>query len=69
MIAVPFIYFTLLAIYLIRKNGGIDLSAFIVMVYAFSAGCSILLDLFGVYDMNGVCEKFPISPLATFTVP
>ena len=66
MIAVPFIYFTLLAIYLIRKNKGIDISAFLVMVYAFSALMSILLDLFGVYGINGVYEKIPISPAATF---
>ena len=65
MIAVPFIYFTLLSIYLIRKNGGIDLSAFIIMVYAFSAGCSILLDAFNVYEIDGVFEKIPISPIAT----
>ena len=65
MIAVPFIYFTLLTIYLIRKHRGIDISAFIIMVYAFSALCSILLDVFWIYDINGVCEKMPISPLAT----
>ena len=47
MIAVPFIYFMILAIYLIRKNKGIDISAFIVMIYAFSAFMSILLDSFG----------------------
>ena len=67
MIAVPFIYFTFLATYMIRKNGGVDLSAFIVMVYAFSAGCSIFVDMFNVYDINGVYEKTEISPLATFT--
>lgn len=67
MIAVPFIYFTLLAIYLIRKNKGIDLSAFIVLVYAFSAACSILLDVFDVYNTNGVYEKISISPIATLT--
>lgn len=66
MIAVPFIYFTILAIYLIRKNKGIDISAFLVMVYAFSALMSILLDLFGIYGINGVYEKIPISPAATF---
>lgn len=65
MIAVPFIYFTLLAIYFIRKNGGVDLSAFIVLIYAFSAGCSILVDVFNMYDINGVYEKYPISPIAT----
>lgn len=65
MIAVPFIYFTLLTIYLVRKHGGIDISAFMIMIYAFSAFCSILLDVFGIYGMNGVCEKIPISPLAT----
>ena len=67
MIAVPFIYFTLLAVYLIRRNKGIDISAFLVMVYAFSAFMSILLDIFGVYDINGVYEKIPVSPVATIT--
>ncbi|MBR3408795.1 MAG: oligosaccharide repeat unit polymerase [Paludibacteraceae bacterium] len=66
MIAVPFIYFTLLAIYLIRKSGGIDISVFLVMIYAFSALMSILLDICGVYGINGVYEKIAISPLATF---
>ena len=67
MIAVPFIYFTLLSIYLIRRHNGIDISAFIAMIYAFSGACSILVDAFGVYDVNGVCEKMDISPLATIS--
>ena len=67
MIAVPFIYFTLLAIYLVRKNGGVDISAFLVMIYAFSALMSILLDVYNVYEINGVYEKIAISPVATFT--
>ena len=65
MIAVPFIYFMILAIYLIRKNKGIDICAFIVMIYAFSALMAILLDIFDVYAINGVYEKIPISPVAT----
>ncbi len=67
MIAVPFIYFTLLAIYLVRKNGGVDISAFLVMIYAFSALMSILLDAYNIYEINGVYEKISISPLATLT--
>lgn len=65
MIAVPFIYFILLAIYLIRRNRGLDISSFIVLVYAFSAFCSIILDIFNLYDVYGVYEKTEISPLAT----
>lgn len=65
MIAIPFIYFTFLAIYLMRRNGGIDISSFIVLIYAFSAFCSILLDIFDLYGMYGVYEKTAISPLAT----
>lgn len=65
MIAVPFIYFTLLAIYLIRKNGGVDIAAFVLMIYAFSGLCSIFVDIFDVYDIYGVYEKIAISPLAT----
>ena len=65
MIAVPFIYFMILAVYLIRKNKGIDICAFIIMIYAFSALMSILLDIFGVYEIDGVYEKIPISPIAT----
>ena len=67
MIAVPFLYFMILAIYLIRKNKGIDICAFIIMIYAFSALMSILLDIFDVYAINGVYEKIPISPVATVT--
>jgi len=67
MIAIPFIYFTLLSIYLIRKHNGIDISAFLAMLYAFSGACSILLDANNIYDVNGVCEQMPISPWATFT--
>lgn len=66
MIAVPFIYFTLLAIYLIRKHGGVDISAFIVIIYALSAACSILIDISDIYESHGICEKQMISPLATF---
>lgn len=67
MIAVPFIYFTLLAIYLVRRNGGVDVSAFLVMIYAFSALMSIILDVRNIYEVNGVYEKIAISPIATFT--
>ena len=67
MIAVPFIYFTILAIYLVRRNGGVDISAFLGMIYAFSALMSIILDVRNIYEVNGVYEKIAISPIATFT--
>lgn len=67
MITIPFIYFTLLSIWLIRKHHGIDLSAFLAIVYAFSGACTIIMDANDVYGFNGVCEKMAISPWATFT--
>jgi len=67
MIAIPFIYFTLLALYLMRKNGGVDISVFLLLVYAFSAGCSILLDAMNLYDDNGVYERIPLSIEATIS--
>jgi len=57
----------MLSIYLIRKQGGVDVSAFLAMLYAFSGLCSILIDVYGVYDIDGVCAQQPISPMATLT--
>lgn len=67
MIAIPFIYFSFLAWFLIRKHEGVDISAFVVLVYAFSAFCSILLDILNIYNINGVFDKIPISPVATIS--
>lgn len=66
MIAVPFIYFTILAMWLMIRYGGINISAFLALIYAFSAFNSILVDIFNVYNIHGVCAKQSIDIMAIF---
>ncbi len=66
MITIPFIYFLILTIYLIKKNRGVDISAFVTMIYALSALCSIIAHIKGLYGEGGICEEMEISPFATF---
>ena len=67
MIAIPFIYFIILFIYLKIKNKGTDVSAYLALLYAFISFFAIIVDVCGIYDTNGVCAKMPISIGATFS--
>ena len=67
MILIPFIYFTALFIYLRKKHDGIDVSAFLSLLYAFMSFFAIIIEIRGIYDINGVCERTPITFGATFS--
>ena len=67
MILIPFIYFTALFIYLRKKHDGIDVSAFLSLLYAFMSFFAIIIEIRGVYDINGVCERTPITFGATIS--
>ena len=64
---IPFIYFTALFIYLRKKHDGIDVSAFLSLLYAFMSFFAIIIEARGIYDINGVCERTPITFSATFS--
>lgn len=65
MITVPFIYFSLLLIYQLRKsNWRIDIASFILAIYAFSAFFSILIDVFDLRSID--TANYKISATATF---
>ena len=66
MIGVPFIYFTLLTLYLLRKRKGkIDLAIVITAMYAISGLFSILVDFFNLRYPDAV--GYQITPLASFS--
>lgn len=66
MIGVPFIYFTLLTLYLLRKRKGkIDLAILITTIYAVSGLFSILIDVFDLRFPDAV--GYNISPMASFS--
>ncbi len=67
MIAVPFIYFSLLTILLVWKDKALSMSSYILLIYAFSSLCAILVDAWGIYNALGVRDKIEISPEATMT--
>lgn len=67
MILIPFIYFTALFIYLRKKHDGIDVSAFLSLLYAFMSFFAIIIEIRGIYDINGVCERTPITFGAVFS--
>lgn len=56
-----------LFIYLRQKHGGIDVSAFLTLLYAFMSFFAIIIEIRGVYDINGVCERTPITFSAVFS--
>lgn len=66
MIAVPFVYFSILLFYQLHKNKWhIDIACFILIIYAVSAFFSILVDIFDLRLMDS--RSYKISPLASFT--
>ena len=67
MLFIPFIYFTILFVFLARRHRGMDVSAYMVLLYAFSAFFAILIDARHIYDTNGVCAEMPITLGATLS--
>lgn len=67
MIAVPFIYFIFLLLFFRYKQKAFNIGSVIVSIYAFSAFCSILVDIFDLYGMGGVGNKNDINPFSVFT--
>ncbi len=65
MILIPFIYFSILFVYLAQRHKGIDVSAYMVLLYAFSSLFAILIDVRQLYDANGVCAEMPFTFGAT----
>lgn len=64
MIAVPFIYFSFLLIYIIRKNKAFDVSAGLVSIYAFTSFFAILIDKLDLY--NNLVPNIEIHFIPTF---
>lgn len=63
MITVPFIYFTLLLVYIIQKNKTFDVSAGLISIYIFTSFFAILLDKLDLY--NNLVPKIEIHFLPT----
>lgn len=65
MIAIPFIYFSILLIYQLRKNKWtFDIACLILGIYAVSGFFSILIDLFDLRYVDS--SKYKITPIACF---
>ncbi len=65
MIAIPFIYFTYLLLFQLKKNKWeFDIASFILIIYATSAFFSILIDVFGLRSLDTI--HYRITPLACF---
>lgn len=65
MVSIPFIYFTLLFIYHMRKTRWqFDIASFILAIYALSAFFSILIDMFDLRSIDTYAYKISFS--ATF---
>lgn len=64
MIAIPFIYFGLLFIWSINRNGFFCIGTYILLLYTFISFMSILLDM-NDYYMPFTCHDLPISPFAS----
>lgn len=67
MIFIPFIYFTILFVFLVRHHKGVDVSAYIILLYALSSFFAILIAARQTYNIHGVCAEMPISIMATMS--
>ena len=66
MVFIPFIYFTILTLWIRLRHGGWDVASFLTAVYAFSALFSIIAFSMGDWNLNGLCPQHNPSALATF---
>lgn len=60
MIAVPFIYFSLLFLYIYSKKRTIDVSAYIVLLYLVTSFFAIVIDYLDIYSMDTPKVKISI---------
>lgn len=63
MITIPFIYFTLFFIYVIKKRTLLSMSSILILVYVVASFFTILLDYFNAYDSG--CPKIEIRFIPT----
>lgn len=61
LITLPFIYFTTLLLFFLIKDKGFNVGTSIILIYAISSFFAILINIFDLYGMNGVCNKFEID--------
>lgn len=63
MVAIPFVYFTLLFLYQLKKNHWrIDIASYILCIYAISGFFTILIDVFNLRSPDTL--SYTISPIA-----
>ncbi len=67
MIVVPFIYFTLLALFMWYKHKAFDIAVCLASVYAVSGFFSILIDVFNLWGGGGCCDEISIGFIPVFS--
>lgn len=65
LIAVPFIWFSLLFYYLYKRHHKIDIACYITLIYGISALFSLIMYAYG--GMPSAIGSYKVSPIATFT--
>jgi len=63
MVAIPFIYFLFLFIYVLKKKKRFEISAYLISIYLVSAFFAILIDIFGYRSTDTI--NYQISILHT----
>lgn len=66
MIAVPFIYFSTLLLFIYRKNKRFDVSAYLVMLYVITSFFAILIDLLDLYGHGAPKPDINLLPTITY---
>ena len=66
MIAIPFIYFTVLAYHYYRKAHQVNLAVYIAAIYAVSGLFSILMDLFKLRGLDTVHYQLSLLPTIVY---
>lgn len=68
MVAIPFIYFLFLFIYVLKKKKRFEISAYLISIYLVSAFFAILIDIFGYRSTDTINYQISILPTLVYCV-
>lgn len=68
MVAVPFVYFLFLLIYVFKKKKKFEISAYLISIYLVSAFFAILIDIFGYRSTDTINYQISILPTLIYCV-
>lgn len=68
MVAIPFIYFLFLFIYVLKKKKRFEISAYLISIYLVAAFFSILIDIFDYRSIDTIHYQISILPTVSYCI-